>query len=72
MTKEIAEAGRVNDRLVARALAMGGTCTGETGVGLGKMKFMRAEHGPAIDLMHQVKAAIGPKGIMNPGKVLPE
>jgi D-lactate dehydrogenase (cytochrome) len=69
---EIAEAQRVNDRLVARALAMGGTCTGETGVGLGKMKFMRAEHGPAIDLMLQVKSAIDPNGIMNPGKVLPE
>src|SRR5262249_52004594 len=52
--QEIDEAGRVNDRLVARALAMGGTCTGETGVGLGKMKFMRAEHGAAIDLMHRV------------------
>ena len=70
--EEIAEAARVNDRLIARALAMGGTCTGETGVGLGKMKFMRAEHGPAIDLMHAVKRAIDPKGLMNPGKVLPE
>jgi len=70
--EEIAEAERINDRLVARALAMGGTCTGETGVGLGKMKFMRAEHGPAIDLMHAIKSAIDPSGIMNPGKILPD
>jgi len=69
---EIAEARRLNDRMVARALDMGGTCTGETGVGVGKMKFMRREHGAGIDAMWTIKRAIDPLNIMNPGKVLPE
>ena len=46
--EEIAEASRLNDRLVARALAMDGTCTGEHGIGLGKMEFLVAEHGEAV------------------------
>jgi D-lactate dehydrogenase (cytochrome) len=69
---EIDEARRLNDRMVTRALDMGGTCTGETGVGVGKMKFMRREHGPGIDTMWTLKRAIDPLNIMNPGKVLPE
>lgn len=68
--KEIAEAERLNERLVMRALALDGTCTGEHGVGMGKMKYLRAEHGDAIDLMHAIKGAIDPQNIMNPGKVL--
>lgn len=68
--KEIAEAERLNERLVMRALALDGTCTGEHGVGMGKMKFLRAEHGDAIDLMHAIKRTIDPQNIMNPGKVL--
>ncbi|MBT6204799.1 MAG: FAD-binding protein [Rhodospirillaceae bacterium] len=67
---ELAEAERINDRLVNRALAMGGTCTGEHGVGLGKMKFLQAEHGEAVSLMRQLKAAFDPQGIMNPGKIV--
>ncbi len=67
--KEIAEAERLNDRLVMRALAMDGTCTGEHGIGLGKMKFLIAEHGEAVAVMRQVKKALDPQNIMNPGKI---
>ncbi len=67
---ELAEAHRLNDRLVMRALAMDGTCTGEHGVGLGKMKFLQAEHGDALVLMRQLKSALDSRNIMNPGKIL--
>ncbi len=60
------------DRLVLRALAMDGTCTGEHGVGLGKKKYMEAEHGPGLQIMRAVKSAIDPKNIMNPGKIFPD
>ena len=61
----------LNDRMVARALEMGGTCTGEHGVGLGKIKYLYAEHGESISLMRAVKRAIDPDNIMNPGKIFP-
>ena len=67
---EIAEAERINDRLVSRAIAMGGTCTGEHGIGLGKLKFLVPEHGEAVGVMRALKTAIDPLGIMNPGKIL--
>jgi D-lactate dehydrogenase (cytochrome) len=67
---ELAEARRLNDRLVARALAMGGTCTGEHGVGYGKMPFLAAEHGEALDVMRAIKQALDPDNRMNPGKVV--
>ncbi|ACL56450.1 FAD-binding oxidoreductase [Methylobacterium nodulans] len=68
---ELAEAEALNDRLVRRALALDGTCTGEHGVGSGKIKFMTLEHGPAIGVMQAIKRALDPEGILNPGKVLP-
>jgi len=61
----------LNDRLVERALRMGGTCTGEHGIGSGKIKYMKAEHGDSLDLMRQIKQAFDPDNLMNPGKMLP-
>src|SRR3954452_13473258 len=68
--EELAEARRLNDRMVARALAMGGTCTGEHGVGYGKMKFLEAEHGEGVEVMRAIKRALDPHNRMNPGKVV--
>ena len=68
--EEIAEASRLNDRMVARALAMDGTCTGEHGVGYGKMDFLIAEHGEAVSVMRTIKHALDPHNIMNPGKIV--
>jgi len=67
---ELEEARRLNDRLVRRALALGGTCSGEHGVGTGKMQFLEAEHGPALELMRAIKRALDPDNRMNPGKML--
>ena len=61
----------VDKRMVQRALDMGGTCTGEHGIGMGKLKHMRREHGDgAVETMQLIKAALDPKNIMNPGKVV--
>jgi D-lactate dehydrogenase (cytochrome) len=67
---EVAAAKKFNERLVARALAMEGTCTGEHGVGQGKMKYLAAEHGPALDVMRTLKHALDPQDLMNPGKIV--
>jgi D-lactate dehydrogenase (cytochrome) len=67
---ELEEARRLNDQMVARALAMGGTCTGEHGVGYGKMKFLEAEHGEGLAVMRAIKQALDPDNRMNPGKVV--
>ncbi len=68
---EVAHVEGINDRMVHRALAMDGTCTGEHGIGLGKQHFLDAEHGPAVEVMRAVKRALDPDGILNPGKLLP-
>jgi D-lactate dehydrogenase (cytochrome) len=71
--EEVARAEGVSARMVERALAAGGTCTGEHGVGLGKRDYLAREQGPeAIAVMRSLKAALDPKGLMNPGKVLPD
>lgn len=68
---EMARAKHLSERLVARALAMDGTCTGEHGVGQGKMKYLAAEHGPAaLEAMVAIKHALDPQNIMNPGKIV--
>jgi D-lactate dehydrogenase (cytochrome) len=69
---ELAEASRLNERMVLRALAMGGTCSGEHGVGVGKMKYLEAEHGRALDVMRTIKRALDPDNRMNPGKMISE
>jgi len=67
---EVQRADEFLERLVARALAMEGTCTGEHGVGEGKLKYLAAEHGEEVlTLMRSVKRALDPQGIMNPGKI---
>ncbi|MCB1448865.1 MAG: hypothetical protein KDJ67_01890, partial [Nitratireductor sp.] len=67
---QMKKAEDVVERLALRALAMEGTCTGEHGIGQGKRRFMRLEHGAAADLMIAIKTAIDPDNIMNPAKVL--
>jgi len=59
----------INHRVVTRAVELGGTCTGEHGVGIGKRKFMQMEHGRSYQLMRQIKELIDPKGLLNPGKI---
>jgi D-lactate dehydrogenase (cytochrome) len=70
-----ADAGRIRgflERLAARAIAMEGTCTGEHGVGQGKMKYLKAEHGEAgLAVMRQIKRALDPLDLFNPGKIIP-
>jgi len=60
-----------NQRIVSKALAMGGTATGEHGVGIGKRKFMEAEHGKSLKWMKGIKSFFDPNFILNPGKIFP-
>ena len=65
---EIAEAERVNHNVVHRALAMGGTCTGEHGIGFGKLDFLDAEHGEAVAVMQAIKQSLDPRNLLTAGK----
>lgn len=58
-----------NDRLIARALRLDGTCSGEHGIGIGKLKYLSSEHGQALEVMNTIKQALDPLGILNPGKL---
>ena len=62
----------VNDRLIRRTLEVGGTCTGEHGIGYGKAHYLQSQYGPgAVHMMRAIKQAVDPYNIMNPGKVVP-
>ena len=68
--EELAEAKRLNDRMIERALDADGTCTGEHGIGLGKREYLRSELGEAVDVMGEIKRALDPDNLMNPGKLV--
>jgi D-lactate dehydrogenase (cytochrome) len=61
-----------NERLIEWVLGVGGTCTGEHGVGIGKRQFMPAEHGASLEVMRRIKGLLDPNGILNPGKIFPD
>src|SRR4249920_3117785 len=69
---ERASAEGLAKRVSLRAIAMGGTCTGEHGIGVHKLDALVAEHGEAVDVMRAIKRALDPRNIMNPGKTVPE
>jgi len=69
-TDKIARIKALNERMIMRAIAMDGTCTGEHGVGSGKIDFLVAEHGEAVSVMRAMKMALDPDNIMNPGKIV--
>ena len=66
---EIARAKALHERMVMRALSLEGTCTGEHGIGTGKIAFLARELGGAVDVMRGIKQALDPNDIMNPGKI---
>lgn len=68
-SEECAAAEKVNSKMVAQALTVGGTCTGEHGIGVGKLKYLEREHGDSLKLMQSIKQLMDPKMIMNPGKL---
>jgi D-lactate dehydrogenase (cytochrome) len=68
---EVARAKQISRRMVEKALALGGTCSGEHGVGHGKIGYLAAEHGEAVQVMRAIKQALDPDNIMNPGKIVP-
>ena len=67
---ELAEAKALEEKIILRALEMGGTCTGEHGIGAGRKKYLSVEHGAAVDVMRAVKQALDPDNRMNPGKMV--
>jgi D-lactate dehydrogenase (cytochrome) len=66
---ELEEVEAINRKLVERALAMDGTCTGEHGIGLGKQEWLVRELGEAVDVMRAIKKALDPQDLLNPGKI---
>ncbi len=68
---ELARVAAANHRLVERALKFGGTCSGEHGVGMGKLKYLEQEHGASLEVMRAIKRALDPRNLMNPGKLVP-
>jgi D-lactate dehydrogenase (cytochrome) len=70
-TDAISAAEQVNHEIVEYALARGGTCTGEHGIGLGKVGYLEQEHGDLVPMMRGIKRLLDPNGILNPGKVIP-
>ena len=68
--RDLEESERINHRVVSRALAMNGTCTGEHGIGFGKLDFLDAEHGDAVMVMRSIKQALDPENLFNRGKVI--
>ena len=69
--ESVARAARLNEALVDDALARGGTCTGEHGIGVGKLAYLEREHGDLVPLMRGIKQLLDPNGILNPGKAVP-
>jgi D-lactate dehydrogenase (cytochrome) len=68
-----AKALELDRKIVARALALDGSCSGEHGVGVGKLEFLEREHGArSLEVMRTLKVALDPRNILNPGKLLPE
>jgi len=67
---EVAAAKALSQRMVERALRLGGTMSGEHGVGMGKLDYMEAEHGPGWAVMGEIKKALDPGNILNPGKMV--
>jgi D-lactate dehydrogenase (cytochrome) len=67
---ELAEARRVEEKIIRRALEMGGTCTGEHGIGTGRIQYLREEHGAGLDAMRAIKQAFDPDNRLNPGKMV--
>ncbi|RNF41258.1 FAD-binding oxidoreductase [Planococcus salinus] len=68
--EEVAKAAEFNERIVQYALERGGTCTGEHGVGVGKLKYQQQEHGNALIVMEKIKQALDPDNLLNPNKIL--
>ncbi|WP_421385532.1 FAD-binding oxidoreductase [Bacillus salacetis] len=66
---QVAASARINDLVARKAIEVGGTCTGEHGVGLGKMKYQELEHGPALAVMKSIKQVLDPENRLNPGKI---
>ena len=68
--EEVARAKAFNKKIVEYALSIGGTCTGEHGVGVGKMEYQQQEHGSALAVMKAIKQALDPNNILNPNKLI--